>query len=120
MPSALCNAFGGQTTAYAVQNADQANSVTFQVRYKQTNQADFDDGPYTIGPGGKQSISGCGNWLPAGGNGSAVIERTGGAGTLFSRSPARTSPTSLALLGTVENQGLGWKLLPYVYGPRTT
>lgn len=113
MPSALCNAFGGQTTAYAVQNADQANSVTFQVRYKQTNQADLIDGPYTIGPGGKQSISGC-TKLPAGGNGSAVIERTGGAGTLVSVGKVTGANITSAFLGTVENQGSAKVALPYV------
>lgn len=112
MPSALCNAFGGQTTAYAVQNADTA-SVTFNVRYKQTGQNDLIDGPYTIGAGGKQSIAGCAK-LPQGGNGSAIIESTTPTGKLVAVGKVTGANITSAFLGVVENNGSAKLALPYV------
>ena len=112
MPSATCNKFG-QSTSYAVQNADQANSVTFQVRYKQTNLSDLIDGPYTLAAGGKKSIVTC-NKMPSNSTGSAVIERTGGSGTLVAVGKVSGANFQTAFLGIVENNGSAKVALPYV------
>jgi len=72
MASALCNAFGGTNTAYAVQNSD---SVTASVRVSYSNG--FADGPYDIVPGAKRSFLGCApSGMPAGFSGSSTITST--------------------------------------------
>lgn len=112
MPSATCNRFG-QATAYAVQNASLTDSVTFQVRYKQTAQADLIDGPFTIGPGGKKSVVTC-NKMPSNTSGSAVIERTAGNGTLVAVGKVSGNNFQTAFLGVVEGNGSAKVALPYV------
>jgi hypothetical protein len=114
MPSALCNAFGGQTTAYAVQNADLASSVTFNVIYKQAGKGDVTDGPYTIPAGGKKSITGC-TKLPQGGNGSAIIRRQSGANNaLVAVGKVVGANITSAFLGIVAGNGSNKVALPYV------
>jgi len=123
MPTAACKAPSGVNTinsAFAVQNADQVNSVTFQVRYKVSGSADIIDGPFTIPAGGKQSVLGC-TKLSAGTNGSAVIERTGGTGTLVAVGKINGTNGSVtsAFLGTVDGQGSARVALPYIrYSPQ--
>jgi hypothetical protein len=123
MPTAACKAPSGTNTinsAFAIQNADQTNSVTFQVRYKVTGLADIVDGPFTIAAGGKQSVLGCTKLAP-GTNGSGVIERTGGTGTLVAVGKINGTNGSVtsAFLGTVEGQGSAKVALPYVrYSPQ--
>jgi hypothetical protein len=54
MPSAGCQAPSGANTfntAYAIQNADQVNNVTFRVIYKVPGKADVVDGPGHAGCG---------------------------------------------------------------------
>lgn len=122
MPTAACKAPSGANTvnsAFAIQNADQVNSVTFQVRYK-TGAADIIDGPFTIAAGGKQSVLGC-TKLPAGTNGSAVIERLSGTGTLVAVGKINGTNNSVtsAFLGTVDGQGSAKVALPYIrYSPQ--
>jgi hypothetical protein len=56
MPSAACKAPSGSNTvnsAYAIQNADQVNSVTFHVVYKVAGKADVTTPAFTIPAGGK-------------------------------------------------------------------
>ncbi len=127
MPSALCNAFGGQFTAYAIQNAAQA-SVSFQVRYKyrpadqpNANPSEVTDGPYTIPAGGKQSIAGC-NKLPPNSNGSAIVERTGGASNaLVAVGKVAGANITSAFLGIAQGHGSAAIALPYVrWSPDTT
>jgi hypothetical protein len=119
MPSAFCRSpSGGSNTvnsAYAIQNADLTNSVSFQVRYKVTGKADVVDGPYTIPGGGKQSLLGC-SVLPTGTIGSAVIERTAGTGSLVAVGKINGTNGSVtsAFLGTVDGQGSANIALPYV------
>ncbi len=112
MASALCKFGAAQYThSYAVQNADSTNSVTFQVIYKQSGKADVVDGPYTLTPGGKQSIQGC-DKLPANAIGSAVIHRTAGTGTLVALGKVNGGGVTSAFLGATTG---GAKLaLPYV------
>jgi len=125
MPTAACRAPSGTNTvnsAFAIQNADQTNNVTFQVRYKITGAADIIDGPFTIAAGGKQSVLGC-TKLPTGTNGSAVIERTAGTGTLVAVGKINGTNGSItsAFLGTVDGQGSAKVALPYVrYSPPAT
>jgi hypothetical protein len=123
MPSAFCKFPVGSNTvnsAYAIQNADQANPVTFQVRYKQTGKADVIDGPFNVAAGGKQSVLGC-TKLPAGAIGSAIIERTGGTGTLVAVGKINGTNLSVtsAFLGIVDGQGSAKIALPYIrYEPQ--
>jgi hypothetical protein len=73
MPSALCNAFGGQQSAYAIQNTSttgQAAQVTLRYSNGVTRNA-------TIPAGAKTSFVGCQTGLPAGFSGSATITSTG-------------------------------------------
>lgn len=88
MPSAICNAFGGQQSAYAVQNVDPpggagSQNANVKVTYL-TRPADDPNAPLvqntfntTIPPGAKASIAGCATNVPQGHTGSAVIESTG-------------------------------------------
>jgi hypothetical protein len=86
MPSALCNAFGGQQTAYAVQNTEApggqvANvTVTYKVRPANNSAAPIETfvvPAVAIQPSAKASFAGC-TTLPAGYTGSATIQSTGG------------------------------------------
>lgn len=114
MPSALCNAFGGQFTAYAVQNADLVNPVTFEVDYTLVGSTSvIVDGPYTLNGGGKQSIGGCPK-LPAGSNGSAIIKRTAGTGTLVAVGKVGGANITSAFLGFPSGSGSANVALPYV------
>lgn len=123
MPTAACQAPSGTNTvnsAYAIQNADQVNNVTFRVVYKIPGRADIVDGPFTVAGGGKQSVLGCAK-LPAGSLGSAVIERTGGQGTLVAVGKINGTNNSItsAFLGIVQGEGSAKIALPYVrYSPQ--
>lgn len=67
MPSALCNAFGGQNSSYAVQNTSSSTAsitVTYSNGRSQTK---------TAGPGGKASFVACDAGVGNGFNGSATI-----------------------------------------------
>jgi len=114
MPSALCNAFGGQFTAYAIQNADLVNSVTFEVRYTLVGQATpVIAGPFTLAGGGKKSVSGC-DVLPANSNGSAIIKRTKGTGKLIAVGKVGGSNITSAFLGFPSGSGGNNIALPYI------
>ncbi len=72
MPSALCNAFGANTS-YAVQNTSLTDSATVTVTY--SNNVVHTQ---SIGPGAKQSFVACAApGMPSGFNGSAIIESNG-------------------------------------------
>ena len=77
MPSALCNAFGGQNTAYAIQNTSAATAAAVTVTYKDTAGATVATQTATINPGAKFSSAACAAGAPAGFNGSATIAATG-------------------------------------------
>jgi hypothetical protein len=118
MPTAACKAPSGTNTvnsAFAIQNADTTNPVTFVVDYYVSGQLTATDGPFTISAGGKQSVLGC-TKLAAGSNGSAVIRRTDGSGTLVAVGKINGTNLSVtsAFLGVVENQGSAKIALPYV------
>jgi hypothetical protein len=74
MPSALCNAFGGQNSAYAVQNTSQTTDANVTVTFSSGKAV-----PLTILPGTKQSVQGCAGGNVNGFSGSATITSTGGA-----------------------------------------
>ncbi len=102
MATALCNVFGGTTTAYAVQNVDTTNA-TVSVNYS-TGQTDG----ATIAPGTKKSFLGC-TKLPAGTSGAATITSSAKViviGKVFGGGLAT------AFLG--ENTGNAKLALPYV------
>ena len=67
--TALCNAFGGQTTAYAVQNTNLSTATEVTVHYSNgTNETK------TAQPGAKVSFSGCAaSGMPTGFSGAATI-----------------------------------------------
>ncbi len=74
MPSALCNAFGGQNTAYAVQNTSLSSSATVTVTYSNG----LKEGPLTVNAGTKRSFLGCTPvGMPAGFSGSAIVTASG-------------------------------------------
>lgn len=73
MPSAICNAFGGQNTAYAVQNTSQSASASVTVNYSNgaTESAN-------IPAGAKRSFLACNaTGMTQGFSGSATITSTG-------------------------------------------
>jgi hypothetical protein len=72
VPSALCNAFGGQNTAYAVQNTGNA-PVDVTVTYSNGNT----DGVNGLAVGAKKSFIGC-DVNPANYSGAATITAPGG------------------------------------------
>ena len=80
MSTGVCQKFG-LDTFYAVQNASLSSSATITVTYRNTDgTVKTTDGPYTIGAGGKKSITTCSpstGAAMAGFTGSAVIESTG-------------------------------------------
>ena len=67
MPSALCNAFGGQNSAYAVQNTSTSTAHVV-VHYSSGQTPSFD-----ILAGNKHSFLACADGVPAGTSGSATI-----------------------------------------------
>ena len=120
MPSALCNFAGVFNTAYAVQNADASNPVSFQVRYKVTGGSDVVDGPFNVPAGGKQSVQGCAK-MPQGSTGSAIIERTSAAGSLVAVGKVFGGNISSAFIGVIEGQGSAKVAVPYVrWSPDST
>jgi hypothetical protein len=73
MPSALCNAFGGQNTAYAVQNTSQTTSANVTVNYSNGATANA-----VVPAGGKQSFVACNaTGMTQGFSGSATINSVG-------------------------------------------
>lgn len=76
MPSALCAVFGGQNTAYAVQNTSLVNDAEVSVTYLDNNGDTFTDGPYTVGPGAKKSFIAC-DVMADNTFGSGVVNSTG-------------------------------------------
>ncbi len=72
MPSAICNAFGGQNSAYAVQNTSLTTSTNVTVAY--SNGVNHTQ---SIGPGAKASFVACNApGMPAGFSGSATVTST--------------------------------------------
>ena len=133
MPSAICNAFGGQQTAYAVQNVDPPGqpgsqnasvTVTYLTRDANDPTAPLRTNTFTesIPPGAKVSIAGCRSNVPRGHSGSAVITSTGAkivaigkvTGPAFtSASPGLTSGASKLALPYVR-----WSQTQYSTGVR--
>lgn len=73
MPSAICDAFNGQNSAYAVQNTGNS---TANVRVRYSNGVIHEK---TVAPGAKESFVGCQAPGMAGGfSGSAIVESTNG------------------------------------------
>src|SRR5690606_28868532 len=68
MPSALCNAFGGQETFYAITNTSSDTATNVTVTYNNNNTETV-----TIEGGRKASFHGCNAGNPAGYSGSATI-----------------------------------------------
>jgi hypothetical protein len=69
MPSALCNAFGGQNSAYAVQNTSLTDDANVTVTYSNARSESK-----LIGPGAKYSFVACAaSGMPGGFSGSATI-----------------------------------------------
>ena len=71
MPSALCTAFGGQNTSYAVQNTSLTDPTDVTVDFI-TTTGDVTTQTKTIGPGAKASFIGCDSMAP-GSFGAAIV-----------------------------------------------
>lgn len=106
LPSALCNAFGGHTTYYAVQNTDHLNSTNITVHYSNGLTAN-----HAISPGAKVSVNTCdAAGMPAGFSGAAQITSSNTNIVVIGK---MTSPTQLT--GFVgEGAGARRVYLPYV------
>lgn len=76
MASMLCNAFGGQNSFYAIQNASLTDSATITIDFYEPGNATpvATKSATTISPGGKISVNPCNEGVPAGTSGSAVIK----------------------------------------------
>ena len=72
MPSALCDAFGGQSTNYAIQNTSLTTPTDVTVTYTDNTGATFSE-TKTIGPGAKASFGACAVMNP-GTYGAAIVE----------------------------------------------
>jgi len=105
MPSALCNAFGGQSTAFAVQNTSLSTSTSVRVTYYPGGLS----ATKSIGPGAKASFPACETVSP-GFVGSAIVEST--ATDIVVIGKAYGAGLSTAFLG--EPQGYAKLALPYV------
>lgn len=122
LATAICRRFG-LDTYYAVQNADLSQNASIKVQYYDTNGAPKTaDGPYSIGPGQKKSITTC---APSSGanmanfTGSAKITSTGAKIVAIGKAQAsQLSPTTgtvnlfTAFMG--EPQGASKLALPFV------
>lgn len=76
MATGLCESFG-LDTFYAVSNASLTDDATISVQYyDKDGAAAGSDGPYTIGPGQKESVRTC-DGVASGFTGSAVVTSTG-------------------------------------------
>jgi hypothetical protein len=77
MATMLCNAFGGQNSYYAIQNASLAATANVTIDFYDTGGSLVGQLPSTaLGPGNKMSVNPC-DRVPAGTSGSAVIRSTG-------------------------------------------
>jgi hypothetical protein len=92
MPSALCNAFGGQNSAYAVQNTNLSTSTSVTVTY--SNGATHTQ---NIGPGAKASFLGC--------NATGAVSGFSGSATVTS------TATDVVAIGKVVGLGLSTAFL---------
>ncbi|MBI1294457.1 hypothetical protein GC175_05820 [bacterium] len=105
MPSALCNAFGGQETFYAITNTSASTGTDVTVTYSNGNSE-----VKTVGGGRKASFRGCDANNPANYNGSATI--TSSATDIVVIGKVAGTGISSAFLG--EPTGAARLALPYV------
>jgi len=78
MASMLCNAFGGQISYYAIQNASTTESASVSMTMYDTTGAEVGTMAATnIDAGGKISVNPCNLGVASGSSGSAVIESVG-------------------------------------------
>lgn len=117
MPSAMCNAFGGQNTAYAVQNTG-ASSATVNVTY--SNGATQSS---AIAPGAKASFQTCAaTGMTQGFSGSAVLDA--GAGSIVAIGKVSGLGLSTAFVGATAGAAklacpyVRWSVSQYASGAR--
>jgi hypothetical protein len=122
MPTGVCQKFG-LDTFYAVQNASLSASASVVVTYRNTDgTVKTTDGPYTIGAGGKKSITTCApssGMAMAGFTGSAVIVSTGAPIAVIGKaqySPVSAQPDKLYVFTAFMGQSAGTSkmALPFV------
>lgn len=78
MASMLCNAFGGQNSFYAIQNASFTTAAQVSITFYDTTGATAGTMPATsLSAGAKISVNPCNEGVAAGTSGSAVITSTG-------------------------------------------
>ncbi len=106
MPSALCDAFGGQRTSYAVQNTDLSNDTHVTVNFSNGTSMAAD-----VGPGAKASFGACNaTGMPAGFSGAATVESS--ATPIIAIGKAFGNGLSTAFVGV--SAGASKQALPYV------
>lgn len=104
MPSMLCDAFGGQKSYYAIQNASLTSSATVTVEFYDTNGNLLATKPATtLAAGAKISVNPCNEGVPVGTSGSAVIKGASGD-TLIAIGKVK-APNGMATAFTGESGG---------------
>jgi hypothetical protein len=109
--TALCNVFGGTSTAYAIQNTDNANAASVTVTYKDLAGATVGTDTKNISAGGKQSFLAC-DKAPAGFSGSAQVQSSGPAIVAVAKATKPDPNYGTAFLGA--SAGSVKIALPYV------
>jgi hypothetical protein len=112
MASMLCNAFGGQNSFYAIQNASLSSAASVEIDFYNTSGTVVASMPPTnISAGGKLSVNPCTQGVPAGTSGSAVITSTGAPIIAIGKVKA---PNGLATAFVGESAGYTSSASPYI------
>lgn len=112
MASMLCNAFGGQNSFYAIQNASTSSAASVSIAFYDTNGVNVANKPATnVGAGAKISVNPCTEGVPAGTSGSAVISSTGAPIIAIGKVKA---PNGLATSFLGEAAGYTSSAAPYI------
>lgn len=117
MASMMCQAFGGQTSFYAIQNVDPSLAADVAIDFYDTSGAKvYTATGISIGKGGKASENPCKytGSAPAlqGVSGSAVIRSTNGAKLIAMGKVSSPSMTATAFVG--QSQGAMKSAAPYI------
>ena len=112
MASMICNAFGGQNSFYAIQNASLTDSASVSIEFFDTAGNTVATMPSTsLGAGAKISINPCNEGVPAGTSGSAVISSTGAPVVAIGKVKA---PNGIATSFVGDSSGATNVAMPYI------
>ena len=115
MASMLCNAFGGQNSFYAIQNASLTAAASVKIDFYNTSGTIVATMPATnISAGGKLSVNPCTQGVAAGTSGSAVITSLGASPTPIIAIGKVKAPNGLATAFVGESAGTTSSASPYI------